>query len=164
MRLFPLIHSSSPTYNFIKPLTRQQLMLKLPVQLHRLTHFESTCCNGKSKGFSCTWSDHPYHLVALFFAQIFTRSYIHLRNQTTTLQEHGRANSSGQATHLHLKDKGHSFEDSVKPFFLLPYSAKYSPQTLIHTLVETLHFLLEQVTLTSPLMGTPIQWFLWAFD
>lgn len=96
-------------------------------------------------------------VLLLLYTIIFTRSYIHLRNQTTTLQEHGRANSSGQATYLHLKDKGHSFEDSVKPFFLLPYSAKYSPQTLIHTLVETLHSLLEQVILTSPLMGIPIQ-------
>lgn len=58
-----------------------------------------------------------------------------------------------QAAHLHLKHKGHWSEDSVKPFFLLQYCAKYSPQTLIYTPVETV-----------PLMGTPIQWFLWAFN
>lgn len=110
-------------------------MLKLPVRPYYSTYLESPCLNEKSHWFSYTWSAQtsvPPGWIMLCSLEVI---YIWETKQPPS-KNMGRANS-GQAARLHLKDKDHSFKDSMNPFFLLQYSANYSLQTLIHTLVET---------------------------
>lgn len=162
MKSFPLIHSSSSTYKFIKPLSLQQLMLKLHVRPYRSTHFESTCLHGKSRLMDPSL---PLSCMMLC-SNIYYKSYTFDKpnKKANTPQERGRANSSGWIAHLHLKDKGRSFEDSVKSFLSLGYCGKYSLQTLIHTLVKQSTPSWNKWLWYLPWWAPPIPWFLLAFD